>query len=284
MTMRKITIILTVLACSLFVLLTLIGCSTKATTNNGSIIDWQSIPVDPSFILDIYNYSEGSLENNSSTDDRAAYVGCDDLPDPVPSTPDYFDGSVWVITNDVQTRANEYYISETFGILEQPISLRNGANTIVAVVLNADGSGYKRTEAWTINGTFSNPLYRAQLTWDTPDNDVDLHLVRNDTWDDSNHCYYYNETIAGMAGLDYDDTDGWGPENMSLETTAPSGSYKVIVKYFDGEVTVNATVDIFDQNDALVSTSTHQFTKSDISVYDDEAEATDWNVTTLTVP
>lgn len=87
-----------------------------------------------------------------------------------------------------------------------------------------------------------------------------------------------------MAELDYDDTDGWGPENMSLEETASSGSYKVLVKYYYGDVTVNATVDIFDQNDALISTHTHQFTASDKSEYDEQPEATDWIVTTWIVP
>ena len=87
-----------------------------------------------------------------------------------------------------------------------------------------------------------------------------------------------------MAKLDFDDTDGWGPENMSLETTAPPGSYKVLVKYYNGDVTVNATVAIFDQNDALISTHTHQFKASDKSEYDEQPEATDWIVTTWTVP
>lgn len=128
--MRKKTIILAVLACSLFVIFTLIGCNTKGI-KDGSLIDWQTISVDPNFILDIYNYSEGPLDNDSSTTDRAAFVGCDDVPDPDPSTPDSFNGSVWVIVNDVPTRANEYYISEKFGIYEQLISLRNGTNTIV---------------------------------------------------------------------------------------------------------------------------------------------------------
>lgn len=271
------------LVCSLLVIFTLIECASKGK-NDGSLIDWRTIPVDPNFILYIYNYSEGTLDNDSSTIYRAAFVDCDDVPDPDPSTPDSFNGSVWVIMNDVPTRANEYYNSGQFEIDEHPISLRSSTNTIVTAVLTANGDGYKRTEAWTITGTFSNPLYRAQLTWDTPDNDVDLHLVRNDTWDDSNHCYYGFEIIPDMAELDYDDTDGWGPENMSLETTAPPGSYKVIVKYFYGEVTVNANVDIFDQNDALISTHTHQFTSSDVSSFDEEPEATDWIVTTWTVP
>ena len=90
--------------------------------------------------------------------------------------------------------------------------------------------------------------------------------------------------IPGMAELDYDDTDGYGPENISIETTAPAGSYKLLVKYFWGEVTVNAAVQIFDQNDALISTHTHVFTADDVSVDDENPEATDWVVITLTAP
>jgi uncharacterized protein YfaP (DUF2135 family) len=64
--------------------------------------------------------------------------------------------------------------------------------------------------------------------------------------------------IPGMAELDYDDTDGYGPENISIETTAPAGSYKLL--------------------------HTHVFTADDVSVDDENPEATDWVVITLTAP
>jgi uncharacterized protein YfaP (DUF2135 family) len=257
------------------------SCDSKGGDGEG-FIDWRSVSVDQNFILNIYTGAE-NLNNGDSTNHRAAYVDSESVPDPNPSSTNVFDGSAWLVVNEVPTRANVSG-SGPFVIFEHPITLRSGVNSIVAVVLDNAGSGYRRSEEWTITGTFANPLYRAQLSWDTDENDVDLHLVRNDTWDLSNHCYYANMVIPGMAELDYDDVDGFGPENMSLEPTAPSGTYKVIVKYYYGDVTVNATIRIFDVNDNQISSSTHQFTADDESVYDDAPEATDWIVTTWLVP
>ena len=277
--MNRMTLKVIVLG-ALAVSFTLMQCGSKGDGSDG-FIDWRSVPVDSNFILIVDTGTE-ILQNNDSTDKRAAYVDSYTVPDPDPSSADVFNGSAWLVVNEVATRAN--VSSVPFSIYWHPITLKSGSNSIVAVVLDSGGKGYRRSEEWTITGTFSNPLYRAQLTWDTDENDVDLHLVRNDTWDDSNHCYYYNMEIPGMVELDYDDTDGFGPENMSLETTADSGTYKVIVKYFWGEVTVNATVKIFDVNDNQISTSTHQFTADDESMDDEAPEATDWIVTTWTVP
>ena len=260
---------------------TLMQCGSKGDGTDG-FIDWRSVPVDSNFILNVYTDAE-TLQINDSTGERAAYVDSNTVPDPDPSSADVFNGSGWLVVNEVATRANVLG-SGPFSIDEHPITLKSGSNSIVAVVLDSGGTGYRRSEEWTITGTFSNPLYRAQLTWDTDENDVDLHLVRNDTWNNSNHCYYFNMEIPGMVELDYDDVDGFGPENMSLETTAPSGTYKVIVKYYWGEVTVNATVKIFDVNDNQISTSTHQFTADDVSESDEAPEATDWIVTTWSVP
>jgi hypothetical protein len=275
-----------IIICGLIVVFALITCNSKGETSISwrPDIDLSTIPVDPGFIIEIYDSTFNPLSNGASTTYRAAFVYSDPVPNPDPSSTISFNGQVWIFVNDLPTQAT-VYTPEPFDIFEQPISLRSGTNTIVAVIFKADGSGYGKTETWTITGTFANPLYRAQLTWDTPGNDVDIHLLRNDLWGDyDNHCYYWNDFITGMAGLDYDDVDGYGPENMSIETTAPAGNYKVLVKYYWGEVTVNAAVQIFDQNDALISTYTHVFTADDVSVYDESPEATDWVVTTLTVP
>ena len=277
-----------ILICGLIVVFTLIACPSKNGNVDDSIdwrptADWRSIPYDPSFVIQVFDAEYSLLSNGSSTAHRNAYVDCYAVPNPDPSSTVSFNGQVWIYVNDVPTQATVYG-PEPFYIWDQPISLQSGTNSIVAVVFRADGSGYGRTEEWTITGTFANPLFRAQLTWDTDYNDVDLHLVKDDTWDDFNHISYWNMVIPGMAELDYDDTDGYGPENISIETTAPAGSYKLLVKYFWGEVTVNAAVQIFDQNDALISTHTHVFTADDVSLYDDEPEQTDWVVITLTAP
>lgn len=250
----------------------LIGCNSPGGVSDGGVV----------FIISI-----DSLSNNASTDSRTQSVDSADVPDPDPSSATIFNGTVRVYVNDSYTIADVIYNSETGKfLLSHPITLRSGDNTIYAVVLTTGASEYSRSDTWSITGNFTNPLYRAQLTWDTAENDVDLHLVKDGGWTDTNHCYYFNDVITGMAQLDYDDVDGYGPENMSIEQDAPAGSYEIIVKYFSTEgVTsnVNATVKIFDQTDTLISTDTHVFTPSDESLYDELSEDTDWNVTTLTV-
>jgi uncharacterized protein YfaP (DUF2135 family) len=113
---------------------------------------------------------------------------------------------------------------------------------------------------------------------------VDIHLVKDDGWGEpGTHCFWLNDKISGMAALDYDDVDGYGPENMSLELTAPSGSYKIYVKYFDAYPVsgdVQATVRVYDQDNDLIGTYNHTFTIDDVS--DDDLvynPAKDWYVT-----
>ncbi len=86
-----------------------------------------------------------------------------------------------------------------------------------------------------------------QLIWDNPSNDQDLHLtnlvvddrVCNEPWD----CYYSNKTPIWFSGypasegpnpgLDRDDTQGLGPENIQIEDPLP-GVYRVYVHYYGG--------------------------------------------------
>ena len=92
-----------------------------------------------------------------------------------------------------------------------------------------------------------------QLTWSTPSDldstdegngagaDLDLHVLNPlGCWEDREwDCHFRTPTadwgVAGFTGddcsMDRDDTDGWGPENVSLDDPA-AGTYKVGVHYW----------------------------------------------------
>jgi hypothetical protein len=111
--------------------------------------------------------------------------------------------------------------------------------------------------AATLTGC-STAAFRAQLTWvSDPTSDLDLHLVRPaGTMFGQNDCYYLNcvppDTldwgVAGATGnpvLDVDDTQGFGPENITITSGAQTGTYTVVVHDFDHTVGEIATVKIF---------------------------------------
>ena len=68
------------------------------------------------------------------------------------------------------------------------------------------------------------------LTWDNT-SDLDLHVT-----DPYGEEIYYNDRYSASGGyLDFDDTNGYGPENVYWdEGTAPSGQYVVEVVYYSG--------------------------------------------------
>jgi hypothetical protein len=99
------------------------------------------------------------------------------------------------------------------------------------------------------------------LSWNTNNTDIDLHMTQPSNrpnamdamFDQSYDCYYANRTPDwGAPGtttddpfLDVDDVDGFGPENINLQQTAP-GTYDVFVHYFNDPQlgTSNPTVEI----------------------------------------
>jgi len=78
------------------------------------------------------------------------------------------------------------------------------------------------------------------LTWD---NTADLDLYVTDPWDET--ICYYNTTSASGGWLDFDDMNGYGPENIFWENnSAPSGYYYVEVDYYSGYSAANFNVTI----------------------------------------
>lgn len=78
------------------------------------------------------------------------------------------------------------------------------------------------------------------LTWD---NTADLDLYVTDPWGET--IYYYNTTSSSGGWLDFDDIDGYGPENIFWENnSAPGGYYYVEVDYYSGYSAANFNVTI----------------------------------------
>ncbi|MEX0722044.1 MAG: hypothetical protein WD059_15310 [Balneolaceae bacterium] len=78
------------------------------------------------------------------------------------------------------------------------------------------------------------------LTWNAAV-DLDLHV----TEPDGTVIYYADPQSPNTGGfLDYDDVEGYGPENIFYEQAPPSGSYQVEVVYFSGSVSTNYNVTV----------------------------------------
>lgn len=69
--------------------------------------------------------------------------------------------------------------------------------------------------------------FRVTLTWDTTGTDVDLWV----TDPNGERCYYGNSTTASGLHLDFDDTNGYGPENITSSVPI-LGDYLVQVHYY----------------------------------------------------
>jgi hypothetical protein len=141
------------------------------------------------------------------------------------------------------------------GFFDADVPLFCGTQQVGYSFAAGSARSYFRTSV-TYSGCTAAQL-RVQLSWDTgPDSDIDLHLLRpGGSVNTSNDCYYGNCQgggldwgVAGTAGnpiLDVDDTQGYGPENIVIGSGAESGSFRIIVRNFDGTPNTKATVKVF---------------------------------------
>jgi hypothetical protein len=90
---------------------------------------------------------------------------------------------------------------------------------------------------------------QVSLTWDT-ETDVDLWL----TEPNNNKIYYGNKNSSTGGALDFDNTSGYGPENIFYQNTAPSGTYKVEVNYFSRRnVTTGTNYNVVVKNGSQIT-------------------------------
>ncbi len=105
-----------------------------------------------------------------------------------------------------------------------------------------------------------------ELEWDTDNCDVDLHFLKPgaDLFDCDNDCFYANPNpdwdtkndFLDDPFLDYDDVDGYGPENTNISEPKP-GTYKVVMHYYNDSYEgtsggpTNATVRVYSYGQLL---------------------------------
>jgi uncharacterized protein YfaP (DUF2135 family) len=95
-------------------------------------------------------------------------------------------------------------------------------------------------EIQNVQGAFMAGTGDVQVTlfWDQA---VDLDLMVTDPQDCT--VAFFTPTCPSGGMLDFDDTDGVGPQNVFWPPMmAPVGTYTVVVNYFSGTVPTNYTV------------------------------------------
>lgn len=110
-----------------------------------------------------------------------------------------------------------------------------------SVVVTAISGSLEASASQTFTSQIPPTALRVTLTWDTSGTDVDLWV----TDPIGDRCYYANSTTASGLTLDFDDTNGFGPENITTTNITP-GDYLVQVHYYsdhddDNAISTNAT-------------------------------------------
>lgn len=143
-----------------------------------------------------------------------------------------------------------------------------------AVYLSAVSGSLEASD--TINFTSQIPptALRVTLTWDTGGTDVDLWV----TDPNGEKCYYAHRSTDSGLYLDFDDVDGYGPENTTTTTIIP-GDYLVQVHYYsdhdyENAIGTNCTIVI------RLNEGTPEETVTNYYVYLGDTGAR-WDVTTL---
>ena len=99
----------------------------------------------------------------------------------------------------------------------------------------ADSGTWREEDTEDFTAEIDPAGFRVTMSWDTGDTDVDLWV----TDPDGVKCYYANRTTTSGLALDFDDTDGYGPENTT-NISPPPGAYLVQAHYFSDHDSENA--------------------------------------------
>ncbi|MFZ9887589.1 MAG: hypothetical protein ACO3JL_08805 [Myxococcota bacterium] len=114
-----------------------------------------------------------------------------------------------------------------------------------------------------------------QLVWDHPRADLDLHLLREggSAFTHEGDCYFSNRTPAWFEPaeanptLDADDSEGYGPENINIESPLPGSRWRVLVHYWnsqtDGDPFAVATLRLYAYGQ-LVGEYSHSFEEDEV--------------------
>jgi hypothetical protein len=132
-----------------------------------------------------------------------------------------------------------YHLPLSNGSFEQVVILP-GSEDARRVRLEVVAEAGNRREVATAGfmAAVARADFRATLFWDTNGTDVDLWV----TDPAGEKCYFANQTTASGLELDVDDVTGYGPENITGESSLPPGNYVVQVHYWSDHGTGLATL------------------------------------------
>lgn len=124
-----------------------------------------------------------------------------------------------------------------------------GTFVVRLTVTDSTGAVSSNDARVTLNAVPTEGLH-VQLSWSASVDDIDLHLGKGASpdWCSTNDCYYGNctysppnwDTASGFTNgdpkLDIDDLNGYGPENINIESPV-AGTYVIGVHAFSGNGT-----------------------------------------------
>jgi uncharacterized protein YfaP (DUF2135 family) len=145
-----------------------------------------------------------------------------------------------ITAGTITINGNSHIIAVTDGAFNTSENINNGENTITVSVTDSEET--TASDTVIITAEIVPMAIRVELTWDTNGTDVDAHLIRpgSNFEEHPGDCHYNNrnpdwglgEVSVDNPSLDQDDTNGYGPENITLEQPYEEGIYQYKVHYF----------------------------------------------------
>jgi uncharacterized protein YfaP (DUF2135 family) len=179
-----------------------------------------------------------------------------------------------VISGDID---QVYTLNLANGAFSQEVAIQATNQITTNSVLVVADAGSRHVEATTSFTSQVPPsALRVTLTWDTGGTDVDLWV----TDPNGASCGWSNPQTASGLTLDFDDTNGYGPENITTTSVIP-GVYSIRVHYWsdydpDNAITTNCTVVVrLNEGTPDETTTTYYGT-----LYD---SGDNWNVASITI-
>lgn len=173
-----------------------------------------------------------------------------------------FDGDRAILTLNGVDRL----ITVTAGAFNETCSIGSGENRI-SLRANSSGGDTGVSDGRVVYGDFSAPDIEVTLTWNTPTADLDLHI-----WNPhGEHCYYGNMTTSD-GFLNFDDTEGYGPE-VFTSSDATNGIYVVKINCYslDTDGYSDATLILQLHGETSAYYGPHRFLVADFNGTDQEA-------------
>jgi uncharacterized protein YfaP (DUF2135 family) len=163
------------------------------------------------------------------------------------------------------------------GRFAQQIAVEASASELShEVLVVAESGSWHEEDTTTFTSQVAPAGFRVTLTCNTSGTDVDLWV----TDPDGETCKWNHRTPASGLSLDFDDTNGYGPENITCQTP-PAGPYLVQVHYYsdhDSEVAIPSACTVVIR----LNEGTPEETVS--TYYGDLGDSGDmWTVTTITL-